>query len=309
MTRLGRATALGLAVAALLFTACGDDDTPDGGPDEGISELGVPQDLPPLDIGRLVDDGVDQRPICACTAATECCDGCAPINAGEWCSAGGDQWGKCSGITGTCRRDAPDTPVTCAADACNDVDVTQLPSCALTPSAEKLGNPCDDGSAVTFGDECVAGGACRGWICVDTPPCVSRSWDGTECVATLNAGADCNDGDATTHTDLCQSDGACRGTPCECTSGPCCDGCFFRGTDHVCEAMRPALSACSSGAGECGQRGIETRHVSVSCSGASASCDGAEEAVLGSIVTTCETGFGCFDLNPEPFQAECVACP
>ena len=58
--------------------------------------------------------------------------------------------------------------------------------------------------------------------------------------------------------------------PCECTSGPCCDGCYFRPSSSICDAW-PEYS-CAWGTGCGSDVGINT--YTKFCSGGNAGCDG-----------------------------------
>ena len=291
---------------ALALCGCGEpDESVDAGPNDGATPdapllLDQSTDLP------LVDNGHDNGAQCTCTGVSTCCDGCLPRAQLAWCHATGDQYGRCSTI-GTCNTGAPGAPITCAADACHSVDESQLPSCVLVPANN--GGDCSDGNATTFGDTCDATGGCAGTSCVSSLPCIVRTWNGSACVSTPQTGTSCDDGNVSTHTDECQANGACEGTPCECASGPCCDGCFFRGTGHVCE-VRVVEDICSaSPGGDCGMQGHFQRHADVSCSGVSAACNGALVTRPGATAMSCAANTGCFDLNPGPLSAVCFTCP
>lgn len=271
-----------------------------GRPDLGPDDMDV-SDLP-LDQGQD-----DEGTACTCSSVSTCCDGCQPRNALAWCHGGGDQYGRC-GTTGGCNLGAPGAPVTCAADACHSVDDSALPSCVLVPANN--GGACNDGNATTFGDTCDASGGCAGTTCVSSPPCISRSWNGSSCVSTPQTGTSCDDGNVSTYDDECQATGTCAGTPCECTSGPCCDGCFFRGTGHVCEAGRVVQTACGEGTGpSCGLRSVFSQLADVHCSGATTACNGSVVNRPGTVTTVCAAGDGCFQLDASPTGAACVECP
>lgn len=300
-----------VALALALGLGCG---TPAAGEDLGVADSSTQdgalddmgaEDAPALDAPGLEDQGHDAGETCTCSGISTCCDGCAPRNPLVWCHASGSTYGRCSTL-GTCNTGAPGAPVTCAADACHAVDESALPSCVLVPANN--GGACNDGNATTFGDTCSAG-TCAGTSCVSSPPCITRSWNGTSCVSTPETGDPCDDGNVTTHTDECQSNGTCAGTPCECTSGPCCDGCFFRGTDYVCE-VRTVQTACGEGAGpSCGLRSVFSQLADVHCSGGTATCSGSEVNRAGTVTTACAAGNGCFQLNATPTGSACVECP
>ena len=96
---------------------------------------------------------------------------------------------------------------------------------------------------------------------------------------------------------ICQN-GYCTSGSCECTSGPCCDGCHYKNTSSVCNTETqqeygcPWGSACGS---DVGQR-IKTRNQY--CSGYSASCTGAWSLWTGlsnwTLVDSCSTNETCF---------------
>ena len=58
--------------------------------------------------------------------------------------------------------------------------------------------------------------------------------------------------------------------PCECTSGPCCDGCYFLSTDDVCDAWSEKSCAWGTGCGSDVGEIVITQY----CSGGSAGCNG-----------------------------------
>lgn len=75
--------------------------------------------------------------------------------------------------------------------------------------------------------------------------------------------------------------GSCVGETCECSSGPCCDGCFLRPATEVCQADIVYDSHCESPSAAC--PGYSAR-ISESfgdryCSGTSSACDGSVEHV------------------------------
>lgn len=88
--------------------------------------------------------------------------------------------------------------------------------------------------------------------------------------------------------------------PCECTSGPCCDGCRILPPGWECAVQE---YGCPSGFG-CGSP-VAARVVRRSCSGASAECDGPDvETDQWEVVTACGATESCV-----PGEALCVASP
>ena len=62
---------------------------------------------------------------------------------------------------------------------------------------------------------------------------------------------------------------------CECSSGPCCDGCHYRPSTYVCNTWTETDYGCPWGT-DCGDNvGVRTRTNRRYCSGTSASCNGA----------------------------------
>jgi hypothetical protein len=104
------------------------------------------------------------------------------------------------------------------------------------------------------------------------------------------------------------------GSPaCECTTGPCCDGCNFREESHQCQVRDWSATECSgtvlTGPACAGM----TRDVKVElrdrfCSGASAACDGRWAKVPGSHYRSCESGTACTTVGDGPTAAQCVPC-
>ena len=99
----------------------------------------------------------------------------------------------------------------------------------------------------------------------------------------------------------------CDNAPCQCNSGECCDGCYFRPSSHVCDPGVDVQYGCIGGG--CGADvGVQTRDRY--CSGGAAACDG----VLGdwssqslyadcSLNQTCSAGDNtCND------DANCMSC-
>lgn len=274
---------LGLVLGALLLAACsGGDMATDG----GTSDLEAPAD------GGIDADG-DSSVVCTCDEESTCCDGCLPRTG--WCHYDGGVYGQCQ-PTGQCGL-AGVTPVTCIPpDPCHVVDLTALPTCAIVAGNE--GGVCSDGDPATHRDRCSAG-ECAGELCPQDP-CMARTWDGSICVGTPQPGEDCDDGNVTTHTDVCGADGVCRGTACECTSGPCCDGCFLRDAGHVCDPMRFVNAECQDFTGCGGGGSIVRRHYrQATCTGVSDACDGPFNNVYTSVPESCSSmGNSCSGTTP-----------
>lgn len=92
----------------------------------------------------------------------------------------------------------------------------------------------DVGSADADGD---AGGADAGdhdagW-CVSSP-CTQRLRLDADCIENPKTGFACDAGPGF-HDGECNAVDQCVGEPCECTAGPCCDGCFFFDVNALCD--------------------------------------------------------------------------
>lgn len=127
-----------------------------------------------------------------------------------------------------------------------------------------------------------------------------------------NEGLDCFTPRPGTGGDATCVAGICEGTPCECTTGPCCEGgCFFRPSTAICDENYIYASRCDGeGTGACPgfteriERSFGERH----CSGSSAECTGAVEHVrhVGSSCWSAANPVYCVEDSPEPIAAHCT---
>ena len=91
----------------------------------------------------------------------------------------------------------------------------------------------------------------------------------------IREGLACNDDNPATYDEHCSS-GACVGTACECSSGPCCDGCHFRANTFKCIDDGHVRATCTGTdvyGGLCS--GMNTIHYRIGdrfCTGSSAAC-------------------------------------
>lgn len=201
---------------ALLLSACGS-------PEPGTSSLpdaGAPDSSEPdadANDPEIPDGSEPDAPNCACDAATECCDGCDPINAGEAC----DDGLECT-LGTTCQTDG-----TCGAPTASPCDADLAhPECQAATCDEVAGCRVQN---VREGLSCEAAGIFDGQC------------DGGECVGTAcecDAESECCDGcNAINEGELCDgadygtacTAGECAPAPCDdCDPGnPCCDGCYW----------------------------------------------------------------------------------
>ena len=142
------------------------------------------------------DDGCDPALGCVTALNFAACDNGDPCTTGDSCKGG-----VCIGGPAACEDDDA-----CTHDACDGV----TGACHFTP---QTGTPCDDGSACTGGDHCVAGlcepGTADG--CDDGNACtLDGCVDGVACDHAPLDGVSCEDGDACTLGETCQQ-GACAG--------------------------------------------------------------------------------------------------
>lgn len=251
-----------LACTLALLTACGspepgtsllpdDADIEDdaGAPDASEPDAGEQPDAeedandPDIPDGSQPDADAEE-PDCTCDAATECCDGCDPINAGASC----DDGLECT-LNTTCQPDG-----TCGASTGSPCDAfVDHPECQSVTCNEQTGCsavlPIRNGFACeTNTDElrviegtCSAG-ECVGRVC--TCDEVSACCDGCQPIA---EGETCDDGNPDTGADMCQA-GACVGEPCNCDQETaCCDGCFLAPAGTQCgEDMLDWFYECAS---------------------------------------------------------------
>lgn len=103
--------------------------------------------------------------------------------------------------------------------------------------------------------------------------------------------------------------GRCLGEPCECSDGPCCDGCFFRPATHVCESEIVYANRCVTESEACPgyfdrlDESIGNRH----CPGDADDCTGDIEHTL-SRSRPCwsvETPVYCVEDGVAPTPARC----
>ncbi len=159
---------------------------------------------------------------------TACDDGSACTTPGV-CSAG-----ACTG----------ESPVVCTAqDQCHDVGVCD-PATGLCSNPAKVdGTACDDGTACTLPDACIAG------VCAGQNPVVCTAQDACHLAGVCDPatglcanpakpdGVMCDDGDACTQTDTCLAGLCVGGDPGTCTAQDQC---------HAVGVCDPATGLCSS---------------------------------------------------------------
>ena len=171
---------------------------------------------------------------CSTTPAAGACDDGDACTVGDSCDAGACKGGpalECDdGVA--CTTDSCDAATGCTAVAdhtpCDDGEVCTSDVCDLALGCQNLPKDegsCDDGSACSGTDSCVAGKCVGAGIveCSDANPCTDDACEAaTGCVFTPNS-APCDDGDLCTEGDLC-SDGACQaGPPAACGEGETCE--------------------------------------------------------------------------------------
>jgi cysteine-rich repeat protein len=135
-------------------------------------------------------------------------------------------------------------PVLCTArDQCHDAGTCDTATGLCSDPAKVNGTPCDDGSACTQTDTCIAG-ACAGAdpiICTALDQChdagVCDPASGLCPDPAKPNGSACNDGNACTHSDTCIA-GICSGAnPVICTASDQC---------HVAGTCNPTTGRCSN---------------------------------------------------------------
>lgn len=95
------------------------------------------------------------------------------------------------------------------------------------------------------------------------------------------------------------SNGQCYGNnnSCECSSGPCCDGCHYRSSSYTCNTQTNTLYGCPWGAGCGSDVGKQTKTQYKYCSGSNSSCNGSLSAWTSlsgwSVADTCSAGEVC----------------
>lgn len=259
-----------IVIAALLFTACSEPLSEDL--DAAIDARDASEDASSGD--RDLDK--DAEPECVCDLVGPCCDGCEAVNVGDAC----DDGLECTS-SATC---ADDGICRGAADACDHLVVEpqcQAVSCDDTAGCGAVENiregfPCDDGDPSTYDDRC-SGGVCAGTPC--ECDAANECCDG--CM--FLDGSPCDDGNPSTHDDVCVA-GVCVGV-CECSEGPCCDGCGFREADHQCGYETRGM--CVSQTKSVWDRGDKY------CSGESSECDGMVDWNTFGLETECPIGWVC----------------
>jgi len=170
------------------------------------------------------DDCDPQTGACSHTPITGPCNDGNRCTGPDTCTEGG----KCVGPPLSCDDHNP-----CTSDSCDPAK-----GCVYQP----LVGPCDDGSACTTGDQCVAG-QCKGQAvsCDDHNPCTKDTCDPASGCRNEPFTGPCNDGNACTTNDVCAG-GACAGVPVDCSdANPCtADSCHpAMGCQHV-----PVAGAC-----------------------------------------------------------------
>jgi len=163
-----------------------------------------------------------------------------------------------------------------------------------------VGATCDDGSACTTGDVCVAG-LCTGeaLTCDDGNGCTDDTCaPATGCVFTDNTAA-CDDGDACTTTDACAGGVCVGGTPLACDDGNACTddacdpvtGCTYPNNDaNACSDNNACTPTDTCSAGVCVGSGT------LACSDGNACTDDACNPATGCVYTNDDTN-ACSDNN------------
>jgi hypothetical protein len=233
------------------------------------------------DQNPCTDDGCNPAQGCWHQANTKTCDDGNQCTVGDVCASGKCQSGlgscdcqidqdcvakddgnACNGVVkcqqGLCKLDAT-TIVTCDASLNTSCKVNAcMPAsgkCALTNVPDLTG--CDDQSACTQTDRCVAGQCVGNAVaCDDGNSCTADSCDAKlGCVSKPSAGT-CDDGDACTKPDTCQA-GVCKAGPNTCPvctkdadcpdDGNLCNGLQYCGPAGVCAAKPGTTVVCGAG--------------------------------------------------------------
>ncbi len=177
----------------------------------------------------------------------------------------------------------------CDTDAhCNDFNDCTIDVCS--PDGQSCSNtvrtgPCNDGTACTVDDQCVAGVCVPGapLICNDGASCtIDVCFPGLGCLFVPQPGP-CDDGDPCTVNDACNAVGACSGALLACDDGdPCTDdicsgggSCTYQQNTAPCDDGDPCTGGDVCGGG--------------TCSGAPLTCDDGDACS----VDTCVPGVGC----------------
>lgn len=97
-------------------------------------------------------------------------------------------------------------------------------------------------------------------------------------------------------------DAADAAPPCECSSGPCCDGCDFRPVTHVCATSR-TTGSCLGSSSFCGSqaRTLTYADLATHCTGSTTACNG---SVVDTTVYT-----DCYEPTPGNFEQYGVCLP
>lgn len=149
-----------------------------------------------------------------------------------------------------------------AADASVWGDASVAPDARIDAGADAGETELDAGPAPHDAGGPDAGCACSG---------VSECCDGC-----MPISGECSSPISGTGGDAACMDGECIGEPCECDSGPCCDGCFFRPATYQCATGVIYEASCWTLSDACSGYSprIEERVGNQFCEGASAECDG-----------------------------------
>jgi len=217
-----------LALALVLLSNSGRDNTPTGGPivinppsDGGT----IPSNGGTTDPGT--SDGDVEKPS-HCSDGWVCSDwgGCENGKQTRECKCGCQQTADCGPKPDEERDCECGNYGDCPKKECQSVKCADY-RCEYSPES---GTECDDGNPCTGGDRC-ENGTCvsGGFICEcrttgDCPPneCKAASCRNDKCEY-INVGGGCDDGNDCTENDTCV-DGECKGdNVCECESGSECD--------------------------------------------------------------------------------------
>jgi len=101
--------------------------------------------------------------------------------------------------------------------------------------------------------------------------CYNRGCSGNACYSTTSY-SDSQFVQTCPYGQTCQN-GYCTGT-CECTSGPCCDGCHYKGSWNICNTETQTEYGCPWGSACGSDVGVRTKTRNQYCSGYSAYCTG-----------------------------------
>jgi|AntRauTorcE11897_2_1112592.scaffolds.fasta_scaffold17835_3 hypothetical protein len=111
----------------------------------------------------------------------------------------------------------------------------------------------------------------------------------TRDVAPDTADTSPEEGTSDTAPDVADTSDTPDAEPCECTHGPCCDGCNYLAAGTTCEVL-DTREYCSDY--ECGGSRLDQEQSRV-CSGASASCNGEAEWRTVGTIDTCSSQSRC----------------